>query len=216
MRCIFLGIYGDKNIFAIQYEFEENPFHENGLIDETWGSFKLFVHGKDLCQYERENIVMTFQWNLLYIVEWFSENLKYILSDKPFPLPVEGKNSLELIDNCLLFDSDNDDEFDAWFDKKQEWEFQHSWFSSRGGSFLPDVFFRRVNGNIEVAWNNESTYSSEGIIFIHSNGIEYISIEMFNHTVKCFIENFLDNLLLNSKHKHDAEIVCKKVKNLIK
>ncbi|PGY02532.1 hypothetical protein COE15_08665 [Bacillus cereus] len=43
-----------------------------------------------------------------------------------------------------------------------------------------------------------------------------ISIEMFNYTVNCFIENFLDNLLLNFRHKNDAEFVCKKVKNIIK
>ncbi|WP_238533456.1 hypothetical protein [Paenibacillus terrae] len=183
---------------------------------ETWGRFEFFVYGRDVCQYKREDIVTPFQWNLIYIVEWFSENLKHILSDEAFPLPVEGQNSLEIIDNCLLFESDNDDEFDEWFDTKQEWEFKHSWFSNRAGSFLPDVFFRRVIGKIEIAWNNESMYSSEGISFINPIGVEYVPLGIFEPTIKNFIEDFLDNLLLNSKNKCDAEEVYQKIKKLIK
>ncbi|RUT39508.1 hypothetical protein EJP82_25860 [Paenibacillus anaericanus] len=215
MRCVLLETFGDKNIFAIQYEFVDNPFKENSLTGETWGKFELFVHGIDVCQYKRENIVTTFQWNLIYIVDWFSENLKHILSDEAFPLPVEGQNSIELLDKCLLFESDNDDEFDAWFDTKQEWEFSHSWFSNRAGSFLPDVFFRRVSGEIEIAWNNETTYSSEEITFINPIGIEYIPIGIFDTIIKSFIEDFLDNLLLNSKNKSDAKEVHKRIKELI-
>lgn len=216
MRCFILRSFGDKNTFSIQYEFGANPFNENSLIGETWGRFELFVHGVDVCQYKREDSLTTYQWNLIYIVEWFSENLKYILSDEPFPLPVEGQHSLELLDNCLLFDSDNDDEFDAWFDTKQEWEFKHSWFSNRAGSFLPDVFFRRVNGDIEIAWNNESTYSSEGISFINPIGSEYVPLGIFESTIKNFIEDFLENLLQNSKNNCDAEEVNQKIKEFIK
>ncbi|WP_244188324.1 DUF5984 family protein [Paenibacillus kribbensis] len=207
--------FGDQNIFAIHYEFVNNPFNESSLIGETWGKFQLFVHGIDVCQYKRENSVTTFQWNLIYIVEWLSENLKHILTDEAFPLPVAGQNSLELMDHCLLFESDDDDEFDAWFDTKQEWEFKHSWFSNRAGSFLPDVFFRRVKDDIEIAWNNESTYSSEGVTFINPTGTEYIPIDEFNSIVKKFIGDFSDRLLLNSKNKSDAEEVCQKIKDLI-
>ncbi|GEB31701.1 hypothetical protein [Brevibacillus parabrevis] len=49
-----------------------------------------------------------FEWNLIYMVEWLSENVKYILRDEPFPLPVKGQHSLELLKHCLLFESDDD------------------------------------------------------------------------------------------------------------
>ncbi len=153
---------------------------------------------------------------MIYIVEWFSENLKYILSDVPFPLPVEGQHSLELLDNCLLFESDDDNEFDAWFDTKQEWEFKHSWFSNRAGSFLPEVFFRRVNDELEIAWNNESTYSSEGISFMNPTGIVYLPISIFESTIKNFIEDFLDNILLTSRNESDVREFYQEIKKLIK
>ena len=212
---ILLKTFGDKNKFSIQYALGVNSFNETSLIGETWGKFELWVHGIDICQYKTEDSVTTYQWNLLYIVEWLSENLRYIVGEKSFPLPVEGQHSLELLENCLLFESDNDDEFDVWFDTKQEWEFKHSWFSNRGGSFLPDVFFRRVNDKIEIAWDNESTYSAEGITFINPIGLEYIPIDTFESTIKSFIEDFLENLLQNSKNKFEAEEVCQKIKELI-
>ncbi|AHM67457.1 DUF5984 family protein [Paenibacillus polymyxa] len=215
MRCVILRTFGDKSTFAIQYELVNNPFNEKSLAGESWGEIEIFVRGRNIFEYKKENVVTPFQWNLIYIVEWFSENHMHILSDEAFPLPVEGQNSLELIDNCLLFDSDNDAEFDQWFDTKQEWEFKHSWFSNRAGSFLPDVFFRRVNDKIEIAWDNESTYSSEGITFMNPIGVEYIPIGIFDSTVRNFVEDFLDNLLLNSKNKSDAEKICEKIKGLI-
>ncbi|MDP4097352.1 hypothetical protein OIN60_11285 [Paenibacillus sp. P96] len=211
-----LRSFGEKNVFSIQYKFETNPFNESTLAGETWGRFELFVRGIDICQYKRENSLNTYQWNLIYIVEWFSENLKYILSDDSFPLPVEGQHSLELLDNCLSFESDNDDEFDAWFDTKQEWEFQHSWFSSRAGSFLADIFFRRVNDKIEIAWNNESTYSTEGISFTNPAGLEYIPIGIFESTVKSFIEDFLDQIMLKDDKKRNVEEILQNIKNNLK
>ena len=216
MRCFILRTFGDKNTFAIQYEFEVNPFNESSLTGETWGRFELSVRGIDVCRYKRVGGEINYQWNLIHLIEWFSENLKYILSEEPFPLPVEGQNSIELLDHCLLFESDNDDEFDAWFDTKQEWEFKHSWFSNRAGSFLPDVFFRRVNDKIEIAWSNESTYSSEGISFINPIGVEYVPLGIFESTIKNFIYDFLDNLLQNTKNKCNAEEVYQTIKELIK
>ncbi|ENQ3105783.1 hypothetical protein ACEOWJ_001770 [Bacillus cereus] len=215
MRCFMVKVFGEKNTFAIQYEFLNNPFNERGWIGETWGSFQFFVNGKDICQYKRKDTIVNYQWNVMYIVEWFSENLKHILSTEPFPLPVEGRHSIELLENCLEFDSDNEDEFDEWFDKKQDWEFKHSWFSSRAGSFFPDVFFRRVGDEIEIAWNNESTYISEGVSFINSMGFEYVPSSIFEVSVKNFIENFLDNLMQNSKHKINAKEICGKIKKSV-
>jgi len=91
-----LSKFGNKGIFSIEYEFLSNPFNEDNFIGETWGIFKLTVMGNDVFQFEKENSVKAYQWNLIYIVEWFSENLKYILSKEPFPLPVEGAILLSL------------------------------------------------------------------------------------------------------------------------
>ena len=56
-------------------------FNEASLTGETWGQLELFVHGIDVCRFKRGDRVTAF--------EWLSENLKYILRDEPFPLPVK-------------------------------------------------------------------------------------------------------------------------------
>lgn len=81
---------------------------------------------------------------------------------------------------------------------------------------MPDVYFRRVNDEIEIAWNNESTYSSDGISFINPIGIEYVPLDKFESTIKSFIEDFMGNLLQISKNKRDAEEVYQKIKELIR
>jgi hypothetical protein len=43
-----------------------------------------------------------------------------------------------------LFESDDDDECDAWFDAKQEGEFKHSWFSNRAGFFCRMYFLEEL------------------------------------------------------------------------
>lgn len=103
MRCFILRTFGDKNTFAIQYEFDVNPFNETSLIGETWGKFELSVRGIDICRYKRADSETTYQWNLIYIVEWFSENLKYILSEEPFPSLLKDNTHLNywIIVCCL-------------------------------------------------------------------------------------------------------------------
>ncbi|WNS47093.1 hypothetical protein [Paenibacillus sp. MMS20-IR301] len=191
-------MFGDTHIFAIKYDFTKNPFNERGLLAESWGKFELWVNGKELCKFSRNNQDTTYEWNLIHLVEWLSENLPTILTDEEFPLPVQGKTSIELLASSLEFDSDNDDEFDEWFSTKQDWEFKHSWFSSRGGSYLSEVYFRNFGNKIEISWNNESLYSDE-ISFPYSTGLEYVPIYVFESVIKDYIHDFLQILGLKTE-----------------
>jgi len=84
---------------------------------------------------------------------------------------------------------------------------------NRAGSYLPDRFFRRVDEEIESAWNNE-TYSSEGITFTNPTGVKYVPIDIFRSTIRDFIDDFLDKLMLRTKNKRDTERFFIKVKDL--
>jgi hypothetical protein len=193
-----LRAFGDTQIFSIKYDFTKNPYNEKGLFAETWGKFELWANGKELCKFSKNNHEKTYEWNLIHVVEWLGENLPTILTDEDFPLPVQGKTALELLASSLNFDSDNDDEFDAWFSIKQDWEFKHSWFSNRGGSYLPEVYFRRIGQQIEISWNNENLYSEE-ISFPYTTGLEYVPIHIFELVLKDYINDFLETLRLKTE-----------------
>ncbi|WP_059051194.1 hypothetical protein [Paenibacillus senegalimassiliensis] len=183
--------FGNSQVFSIKYEFTNNPYDEIGIIGNSWGVFELWVNGKELCRFLRNNQECNYEWNLIYLVDWISKNLNNILYDEEFPLPVNGKTTLELLINSSEFNSDNDDEFDEWFSAKQDWEFKHSWISSRGGSYLPGIYFRRSGEQIEISWDNEGIYNDE-VSFPYMTGVEYVPIEVFEAVVKEFIGDFLN------------------------
>ncbi|KWX81130.1 hypothetical protein AMQ84_00980 [Paenibacillus riograndensis] len=208
-----MRVFGDSRIFSIEYDFTKNPFNEKGLLAETWGKFELWVNGKELCKFFRHNYEKTYEWNLIHVVEWLGENLPIILTNEEFPLPVHGKTALELLASSLNFDSDNDDEFDAWFSTKQDWEFKHSWFSNRGGSYLPEVYFRRVGQQIEISWDNENLYSEE-ISFTYRTGLEYVPIHIFDSVLKDYIYDFLETLGLKTEcYDEYVKFIAKVSKN---
>ncbi|MBN7773729.1 hypothetical protein [Clostridium aminobutyricum] len=199
--------FGNPNKFAIQYTFLSNPHNEKGIVGESWGVFKLLIEGKDICQYTIDNKNTDYNWNLIYILEWLCENMQYLIGYDPFPLPVQGESTLELIENADDFDSDEEDEIYLWYQAKSSWLFKHSWFCNRGGSFLSNVYFRREQENVEISWNNDF-YREKEIIFANPRGIRIIPKTEF----KLVIFNFLNDILLKLEEKVPADLIDDKNK----
>lgn len=181
--------FGNKEVFAVAYELKESPFNKSEGNELTWGVFQMWVNNKSVCTFSMDNQIRDYEWDLIFIVEWLCKNKNNILNEKQFPLPTEGNNAIELYNNSGDFDSDDDDEFDLWFEKRQDWYFRHSWYSDNGGSFLADVVFRRVKNTIEIAWDNSDLYSE--INFINPKGICYVPFELFQEVINNFIEDFM-------------------------
>jgi hypothetical protein len=208
-----LNRFGNSDKFAIHYKLITSPFKEKGILEKTWGKFELWVDGKEVCKFQRNNKVYTYEYNLIYLVEWLCNNLQYILTHESFPLPVEGSNSIELINRANEFESEDEDEIYNWFKSKQEWEFKHSWFSSRGGSFLPEVFFRRVKNQIEICWENEITYIAEGVHFINTKGVANVDYGEFKTVLIEFLKDFLSKMMQKEigEQKKAVERLLKKI-----
>lgn len=185
--------FGNPDKFEVQYAFLPNPFHENGILGESWGVFKLIVEGQDLCQFTIDDKKTDYFWNLLYIVEWLCENLQFVLGYDPFPLPVEGANTLELIENADEFESDEEDDMYLWYQAKMAWLFKHSWYCNRGGSYLTSVYFRRVKDDIEISWDNDF-YKEKEIIFTYPRGVTVIPKAEFKDTIFKFLNDILSRL----------------------
>ncbi|WP_411680984.1 hypothetical protein [Clostridium thailandense] len=180
--------FGNKEVFAVAYELKESPFNESEGNEPTWGIFQMWVNNKSVCTFSMDDQIRDYEWNLIFIVEWLCKNKNNILNETQFPLPTEGNNAIELYNNSGDFDSDDDDEFDSWFEKRQDWYFKHSWYSNNGGSYLADVIFRRVEDTIEIAWDNTGLYDE--VKYNNPKGVYYIPFEVFQDVVNSFIENF--------------------------
>lgn len=175
MKC-----FGKKQELAIEYE----------IVDEE-SYFEFWVDNKPLCRFCRDENEQQYKWELSHIIDWLVENEQYILEETEFPLQVNANSSLEFFDKSGEFDSDDIEEFDKWFEKRQDWYFRHSWYSNRAGSFLAEVMFRRVGEKIEIQWDNTCLY--EGIEFINPKGIYYVDVSIFQQVIHGFIEDYQYN-----------------------
>lgn len=92
------------------------------------------------------------------------------------------------MESSSKFDSDYDAEFDSWYEKRQDWMFQHSWYSSRAGGYLADVYFLRVKDKIEISWDNTCLYHD--IEFLNQMGKYYMNAAVFENIITKFINAF--------------------------
>jgi hypothetical protein len=205
-----MKVFGEPSNIAIQYLLKSNPYKEIGVLGESWGSFKLWLNDQEVCGFSRGGQSLSYTANLIYIVEWFSENLEYILSDDLLDLPVKGDNALELYNNSLELKTDDELEQDRWFEIRQDWFSRHNWFSNRGGSFLAEIFFRKVQDNIEIVWDTSKTVQEEGIRFDTPQGVCYVSLATFQSVVFDFLWDIVKELLV--KIPENQELISVKNK----
>ncbi|WP_248926748.1 hypothetical protein [Paenibacillus hamazuiensis] len=188
--------FGDIGKFGIRYHLSPNPFNEVGIYGKSWGQFELWVEGKDICKYEINGSIFSYQWNLLNIAEYFCINLKYVIHEQTFPLPVSGNDALELVSNSHSYLNKLENIYDA-FEIFQDWEFRHSWFSSRAGSYLPNVYFRLKDELVEVSWCNSNIYKKDSIQFLHSTGSVVIEKDSFISLINEFVNSLFDDLFID-------------------
>ena len=128
-------------------------------------------------------------WDYDELVDYFTQNLKYIMIEDSFPFNVEGNTAAEL-DNSVDLDADSlsNDEFIKQYELIYTWRQKHSWLHASGGAILPDVYFRRVKDKIEISWWTSNMY--EGITFVNDEGFYYCELEEFEEAVKDFIQSY--------------------------
>lgn len=204
-------MFGDINNFAIEYKLKCNPFNEIGLIGDTWGELKLWINGKDICGYERNQEEIVYESNLIYIVEWFCENLQFLLREDLINLPVEGATAIELYNNSVNLKSDDEEVMDKWFEERQDWYSRHNWYWNRSGSFLPEIFFRRKGNNIEIAWNNVETYKEKGIEFSNPIGIKFVETDVFHKIIIEFLNEFTEEMFVKYPENIELNYIKDKV-----
>ena len=170
-----MRLFGFKTQFALEYE----------KYDDEESYFEMWVKGVPVCCFILRGERWTYRWDLSFVVAWLNENLEYIIQEDSFPFDIPGDTSIELLKESGKFESDDEDEFFEWFSQWQDWYFRHSWYSNRGGSFLAEVLFRRVGDQIEIEWDNTSTY--EDVTFVNPKGLYYIDLDVFKQVVEQFL-----------------------------
>ena len=86
------------------------------------------------------------------------------------------------------FDSENEEEFDEYYDKLDEWNLHHRWHTASSGAILADLYFQLVGENVEISWNNED--SEDEVLFNCIIGGKKIKKEIFIKVINEFLQDY--------------------------
>ncbi len=170
----------DNPSFSLMYTFYDDT-HETEIA--------MMVNGENILAFTRNNRQMTTKWNLNDLAFWLRDFLDNLKED-PYPVETEGEYAAIKDINARDFDSDDDEEFDAYYDKLDEWNEHHRWHPASGGAILADLYFQLVDNNIEISWNNQE--SEDGINFNCKLGGAKIPKKQFIEEVDSFLKAYAD------------------------
>lgn len=178
LRYRYMTMNSEKKEFEITYEF----FDEYGSTE-----IAMYIDGVNILGFEMEGEQRTTRWYLDDLTEWlrdFIDNMK----EDPYPVEAEGEYAAEKDENARDFDSEDEDEFDAYYDKLDDWDFRHRWHPASAGAILADVYFQLVGDCVEISWDNE--IQDEGAMFNTVFGGARIDKDVFVDEVNAFLKAY--------------------------
>lgn len=150
---------GDTSVFALRMAFAPDPDRGYGVgreISRSWGSFQIWVGGRNLCAHlEEGERIDSVHWYLLPLIEWFALNWNPLLHEER--LPVRNGNdtawtSLRATRFPPLAVENDEEKASKWEAAWQNWWARHAIRTASEGGLFPDVILRRVRDSVEVSW----------------------------------------------------------------
>ena len=191
--------FGDKADFALEFALlPDSIAAEPEESEGSWGAWRLWVSDVNLCDIRLRgadgttSAVQEVHWFLAPVFRWLVDNWMPLLHEKR--LPQEGtvvdRRSCSARDAYLaILESAGDDP--ARFYPWQEWAGRHSLRSASEGGIVPDVFFRRMEDEIEISWGNRIQPGAEAAMFMAESGVARASVDCVADALASAINWFL-------------------------
>jgi len=110
------------------------------------------------------------------------------MKEDPYPVEAEGEFASIKDINAREFETDDDEEFDAYYDKLDDWNLRHRWHPAASGAILADLYFQLSGADIEISWNNQEP--EDGVYFKYSLGGVRIPKGQFVKAVDSFLKAY--------------------------
>jgi len=173
-----------KNIFSIKFYYRPEISYEDWIL-------KVYVDDRNICEFTVDGRIEEDTGNLIFLSDWFKNNLKFILNkNDEFPLAVDGNSGIEIRKKAYAIGIKENKEI-QWFEAIHEWSEQHLWTFSGLEMIYPDVMFRRIENKIEISWDSRNKYTDNKnykIEFTHPKGSLFVNMEKFEKEVLSFID----------------------------
>ena len=174
-------IVGDPAQFAVSYAFVE---------DSRETEISMFVENQNILAFKREDQIYTTRWNLDELAFWLRDFLDHMAED-PYPVDVPGDYAAMKDNNAREFDSDDEEELDAYYEMLYEWNLRHRWHTASSGAILSDVYFQLVGDDVEISWNNEDM--DEEAEFVQQLGGTKVKKDLFISVVDSFLKDYANH-----------------------
>jgi len=167
-------IVGNKENFAIEYKIASKK--------EKTTELYMYVDGVNILEFELDGEVHTTTWDIDELVEWL-EGFSHRNDETPFPHEVPGETAAEKDVNARDFDSDDEDQYDKYYETLNQWVYDHTWNHASSGGILANVYFRRVEQDVELSWDNDD---QAYVSFVSMRGSKMVNAEEFKGIVRTF------------------------------
>ena len=189
-----------KNIFLIKFYYRPEISYEDWIL-------KVYVDDRNICEFTVDGRIEEDTGNLIFLSDWFKNNLKFILNkNDEFPLAVDGNSGIEIRKKAYAIGIKENKEIE-WFETVHEWSERHLWTFSGLEMIYPDVMFRRIENKIEISWDSRNKYKDNKnykIEFTNLKGRFFVNMEKFEKEVLSFIDRV----------ERITEIISKKMKSV--
>ena len=156
-------------MFALRIAFASDPDEGQAIKPEvsvSWGSFQIWVGGRNLCAHlEEGERITSVHWYLLPLMEWFARYWNPLFHEERLPVKNDGISAWESLRSTRFPPQaieDNEKQASKWEREWQAWWTRHALRAAREGGLFPDVLFRRLRDSIEVSWGT-----------VHGEGMPY-------------------------------------------
>lgn len=191
-------VFGDRAHFALEVRHMPNVSTDNDpeASEGSWGEWRLWVAEINLCAFhiesDDENVeIQEVRWYLAPLFEWLVANWMPLLHEKR--LPVGGRfvgsrppSARAAYLSMLETAGDDLDRFHTW----QIWAERHALSTAAEGGIVPDVFFQRMEDEIEISWGDRTQPGADDATFIAEDSIARVSADKVAEAFYSAIEWF--------------------------
>lgn len=213
MGVTWRHLAGATDRFAIELALMEDP--DNGgfappEVGSSWGEFRLFVGGRNLCEAKEPSgeTSAAVRWYLLPLLRFFAENWELIAHEGRLPwAPRLGTfAATQMASTEFPPVSAKDDVVERWHEDWWQFFTQHCLASAREGGIFPNVWVRRTGNDIEVSWDNESNPAELPLRFLERSGVALVPVADFADATLSIVSEAASELLQRTQHPIYEEI----------
>lgn len=225
-------LFGTKENFGIEVTNDIDIIVNTEVIEKLAyyecmsGQIKFWVKGKNLFSYDISDDNDATYWHEFNpFVECLTEDLAEHIKYEPFPLKTKSKIACEMAIETSIIGIDENylEKFCELTDKEIEIEgIKAGWFRTRyldpQDSFMPKIYFQRVNDKIEISWNIRVPFKASWGEFwpMYRKGVEYVGVDVYKAVILEFCQSYCDKFKgkypdIIKKHQDRLDILYQKL-----